>query len=156
MSKFEVKVEKGSSSWQVVLIGVIDEDADFNPHSLAGAPSVELQLAGVKSINSCGIREWIKWVGTAGSSPVQYHQCPKIIVDQINMVQGFLPPMGKVMSFFVPYYSDEAGTEKTVLFTHGQEYGDQGLQTLPEVQDDQGNPMEMDVVEAKYFKFLKK
>ena len=60
------------------------------------------------------------------------------------------------MSFFVPYYSDEAGTEKTILFTHGKEYSDQGLQGAPEVKDEQGNSMEMDVVEAKYFKFLKK
>ena len=156
MAKFEIKIEKSTSSWQVALNGVIDEDADFNPHSLTGAPAVELQLAGVKSINSCGIREWIKWVGSAGGAPIQYHQCPKIIVDQINMVQGFLPASGKVMSFYVPYYSDEAGTEKTVLFNYGHEYGDQGLQTTPEVKDDSGNLMEMDVVEAKYFKFLKR
>lgn len=156
MGKFDIKIDKGGPAWKVALAGVIDEDADFNPHSLSGAPAVELQLGGIKSINSCGIREWIKWMGTAGAAPVQYHQCPKIIVDQINMVQGFLPATGKVMSFYVPYYSDDAGSEKSVLFTHGKEYGDQGLQAAPEVKDDEGNPMEMDVVEAKYFKFLKK
>lgn len=156
MGKFDLKIDKASSPWKVEIAGVIDEDADFNPHSLAGAPAVEFRLGNIKSINSCGIREWIKWVGTAGSAPVQYFDCPKIIVDQINMVQGFLPATGKVMSFYVPFYCDDSGAEKNVLFTHGKEYNDQGLQGAPEVKDDSGAPMEMDVVEAKYFKFLKK
>lgn len=156
MGKFDLKIDKAGDSWKVELAGVIDEDADFNPHSLAGAPAVDLRLGNIKSINSCGIREWIKWVGTAGTVPVRYHECPKIIVDQINMVQGFLPSSGQVMSFYVPYYCDDSGAEKNILFTLGKEYTDQGLQTAPEIKDDEGNVMEMDVVEAKYFKFLKK
>jgi hypothetical protein len=155
MGKFDIRIEKASSAWKVTLAGVIDEDADFNPHSLAGAPAVDFQLANVKSINSCGIREWIKWVGSAGAVPVQYLECPKIIVDQINMVQGFLPATGKVLSFYVPFYNDDSGEEKSVLFTLGKEYADKGGIQPPEVKDSQGQPMEMDVVEAKYFKFLK-
>ncbi len=155
MGKFDLKIEKAAPAWKVTMSGVIDEDADFNPHSLAGAPAIQLQLGAVKSINSCGIREWIKWMGTAGAASVQYFECPKIIVDQINMVQGFLPASGKVMSFYVPFYSDESGEEKSVLFTMGKEYSETGLQAAPEVKDSQGQAMEMDVVEAKYFKFLK-
>jgi hypothetical protein len=154
MGKFDIKIEKAAPAWKVSLSGVIDEDADFNPHSLAGAPAIVMELGSVKSINSCGIREWIKWVGTAGSVAVQYQSCPKIIVDQINMVQGFLPATGKVMSFYVPFYSDDSGEEKSVLFTAGKEYGEGGLKP-PEVKDSKGAVMEMDVVEAKYFKFLK-
>lgn len=154
MGKFDIKIEKASPAWKVTLTGVIDEDADFNPHSLAGAPAIALELQNVKSINSCGIREWIKWMGTAGPAGVQYFNCPKIIVDQINMVQGFLPTTGKVMSFYVPFYNDDSGEEKSVLFTFGKEFSEKGVQP-PEVKDGQGQPMEMDVVEAKYFKFLK-
>lgn len=155
MGKFEIKVEKSNPAWKVSISGTIDEDADFNPHSLVGAPAVSFELGQVKSINSCGIREWIKWVGTAGGAAVEYNNCPKIIVDQINMVQGFLPASGKVKSFFVPFYNDDSGEEKSVLFTHGKEYTDSGLAQPPEVKDSAGNAMEMDVVEAKYFKFLK-
>jgi hypothetical protein len=155
MSKFDLKIEKAAPSWKVTVSGVIDEDADFNPHSLSGAPSITVELNSVKSINSCGIREWIKWMGTATGVPVEFHNCPKIIIDQINMVQGFLPTPGKVKSFYVPFYNDDSGEEKNVLFTHGKEYTDQGLGAAPEIKDSAGNPMEMDVVEAKYFKFLK-
>lgn len=156
MARFEIKLDKSSPSYKVKVTGVIDEDVDFSQYNLAGATSVEFQLGEIKSINSCGIREWIQWVSGAGAVPVSYHQCPKVIVDQINMVQGFLPDKGKVMSFFVPYYSDDSGDEKSILFTYGKEYTDSGLAQSPSVKDDSGNPMEMDVVEAKYFKFLKK
>jgi len=156
MGKFDIKMEKSGGNVKVTLAGTIDEDADFNPHGLQGASSVEIHVGNVKSINSCGIREWIKWVSTSGGAAVQYHECPKIIVDQINMVQGFLPTQGKVMSFYVPFYADDSGAEKNVLFKMGQEYNEGGLTNVPEIKDDQGQAMEMDVVEAKYFKFLKK
>lgn len=156
MSKFDLKIDKAGTDFKVTVKGVIDEDVDFATHSLAGATAVDLYLGELKSINSCGIRDWIKWMSTSGSAQIRYHQCPKIIVDQINMVQGFLPASGKVMSFYVPFYSDDSGTEKNVLFTHSKEYTDQGVTAIPEVKDDAGNAMEMDVVEAKYFKFLKK
>lgn len=156
MAKFEIKTEKSGNNFKVNVAGTIDEDVDFNTYSLAGAGAVELHLGQVKSINSCGIREWIKWIGSVPQAKVTYHECPKIIVDQINMVQGFLPSNGKVMSFFVPYYNDESGSEKNVLFQFGTEYSDTGLNAPKGVKDDQGNMMEMDVVESKYFKFLKK
>ncbi|GIL18662.1 MAG: hypothetical protein BroJett040_24130 [Oligoflexia bacterium] len=156
MGKYEIKVDKATPQYKVTISGVVDEDIDFNAYSLSGAASVDLQLGMVKSINSCGIREWIKWIGTAGTAPVKYHQCPKIIVDQINMVQGFLPASGKVMSFYVPYYNEDSGSEKNVLFTYGKEFTDSAVNPPAAVKDDEGNVMEMDVVEAKYFKFIKK
>ncbi len=156
MGKFDIKIDKASPEFKVMVSGVIDEDVDFNQYSLAGAKSVQMVLGGVKSINSCGIREWIRWIGSAGTAPVVYSECPKIIVDQINMVQGFLPNTGRVMSFYVPFYSDDSGEDKSVLFSFGKEYSDSGLAAVPEVKDSAGKAMEMDVVEAKYFKFLKK
>ena len=156
MGKYEIKIEKAGTTFKVKVIGIIDEDVDFNSQSLAGATAVELNLESIKSINSCGIREWIKWIGTAGGASVSYSLCPKIIVDQINMVQGFLPAAGKVQSFYVPYYNDESGSEKNVLFTYGKEFKENSVQPPADVKDESGKPMEMDVVEAKYFKFIKK
>jgi hypothetical protein len=156
MAKFDIKTEKIGDNLKVTMAGTIDEDVDFNAYSLASSPTVDLYLGSVKSINSCGIREWIKWIGGASGTKVVYHECPKIIVDQINMVQGFLPANAKVQSFFVPYYNDDSGSEKNILFRRGAEF-DEGAVNPPQgIKDDQGNPMEMDVVESKYFKFIKK
>jgi hypothetical protein len=155
MSKFDVKVNKADDGITLAIDGIIDEDANFSNYALNDAKKITMNLLNVKSINSCGIREWVKWIETAGSAPLIYQQCPKVIVDQINMVQGFLPKTGSVESFFVPYYNEDSGSEKNVLFSKGKEFSESGI-TAPVIKDDSGNEMEMDVIETKYFKFLKK
>lgn len=155
MSKCEIKIDKSGSSAKITMSGVIDEDLDFSAYSLEGLGELSVYLGSVKSINSCGIREWIKWFGGAKNATIQFFECPKIIVDQINMVQGFLPSNAKVMSFYVPYYNDDSGSEKEVLFTYGKEYSDNELKLPTDIKDDDGNEMEVDVVEAKYFRFIK-
>lgn len=156
MGKLDVKTQKNGEALNLTMSGTIDEDADFNLFPIAGSKQIDFHLQGVKSINSCGIREWIKWIGTAAGAKLVWHECPKVIVDQINMVDGFLPAGAKVQSFFVPYYNDDAGSEKNVLFRFGTEYTDSAVNPPGSVKDDDGNDMEMDVIEAKYFKFIKK
>lgn len=154
MAKFDVKTENTDGKLTLKIAGTIDEDADFSQIATAGNTQIELDLEDLNSINSCGIREWIKWVGQTGASSIALVNCPKVIVDQINMVDGFLPVNGKVLSFFVPYFNEDVGSEKKVLFRYGNEFGDEGVTPPKEVKDDDGNLMELDVIEAKYFKFL--
>lgn len=154
MSKFDFKMENSGDKLALNLSGTIDEDADFSKVIIAGSPVVEVNLEQLKSINSCGIREWIKWIAQANTAEIKFINCPKVIVDQINMVDGFLPSNGKVISFYVPYYNDDAGSEKNVLFRYGNEFSEAGVTAPTEVKDDEGNVMEVDVIEAKYFKFL--
>lgn len=154
MGKFDTKITKQGQTLQLSVAGVIDEDADFAQLSINGAQEIRIDLNGVKSINSCGIREWIKWVGQVPQAKITYEMCPKVIVDQINMVDGFLPLNAHVTSFFVPYYNEETGSEKNVLFRDGQEYKGNKLSPPAKVVDEQGQAMEMDVIESKYFKFL--
>ncbi|MCB0351422.1 MAG: hypothetical protein KDD38_09580 [Bdellovibrionales bacterium] len=157
MSQFSATKEQNGSECKVVLSGHVDEDATFGSVQLEGVSKVIVDLDGVTAINSCGIREWIKWIRTAPpTAEVVYRNCPKVIVDQINMVAGFLPETGKVESFYVPYYSEESGNEKMILFKDGAEFKGSELNPPAEVKDDSGEVMEMDVIEAKYFKFLQK
>ncbi len=159
MSQF--KVEKSEDGNAVVLSfeGSVDEDAVFSGIEVGGgAQSVVLDLGKINSINSCGIREWIKWIKTIPTSAsITYKNCPKVIVDQINMVAGFLPDNASVESFYVPYYSEDSGNEKMILFTKGKEFTDDGVDAPEEITDKEtGEELEMDVIEAKYFKFLNK
>lgn len=156
MSKFDVKMNTTAEKLTVRIAGTIDEDVDFSQFNLAGHQSIDIELNGLKSINSCGIREWIKWMGTAAGSKISFSNCPKVIVDQINMVDGFLPSNGSVASFYVPYYNDDSGSEKKLLFRYGIEFTETGVTPPDSVKDEDGNEMEMDVIESKYFKFLKK
>ena len=43
-----------------------------------------------------------------------------------------------------------------MLYNNGKEFNDLGLLQKPTVKDGQGKDMDMDVIERKYFKFLKK
>jgi hypothetical protein len=154
MGKFEVKKEQVGAQIKMKFVGIIDEDVDFKDFSIAQVGELVVDLQDLKSINSCGIREWIKWLGENPSGKIEFQNCPKVIVDQINMVEGFLPKNGTVKSFYVPYFNEDSGTEKNVLFRYGTEFTEAGVNPPPEVKDDGGEAMEMDVIETKYFKFI--
>jgi hypothetical protein len=157
MGQFKADKQQNGEEMTVTLQGHIDEDATFNAVDLSGANKVVVDLDGVTAINSCGIREWVKWIRTAPpAAAIVYRKCPKVIVDQINMVAGFLPENGKVESFYVPYYNDDTGNEKMVLFKEGAEFKGNEVFAPSDVKDESGGAMEMDVIEAKYFKFLQK
>ena len=149
---FQQSTENGIAC--LTLKGAIDEDANFTQAPVTGT-AVVVDLAGVTAINSVGIREWIKWTKTfPAGCKMTVRNCPKIVVDQINMVLGFLPSGTKVESFYVPYYSEASGNEKMVLFISGREFKDGKVIPPPAVNDEGGEPMEMDVIETKYFKFV--
>jgi hypothetical protein len=123
---------------------------------VGSSSEIYIDFQKVAAINSCGIREWIKWLKKIpADKSVVYINCPKIIVDQANMVAGFIPDNGKIQSFYVPYYSEANDTEKMVLFSEGKEFDGSNLNAPATITDDSGDEMEMDVIEAKYFKFLK-
>ena len=157
MGQFQVDKKAEGGGLTVSLRGNIDEDAVLANIGFDGAQQITLDLDKVTAINSCGIREWIKWLrGAPGDAKIIYRNCPKIIVDQINMVAGFLPDNAKVESFYVPYFNEESGTEKMILFRRGTEFKDGEFNPPATVKDETGQAMEMDVIEAKYFKFIMK
>lgn len=151
---FSIQKTSENGGTCLTLKGNIDEDASFSQANVDGG-SVTVDLGGVTAINSVGIREWIKWTKTLPSGcKMTVRNCPKIVVDQINMVLGFLPQGTRVESFFVPYYNEASGNEKMVLFINGREFKDGKVTPPATVNDDSGDPMEMDVIESKYFKFV--
>jgi hypothetical protein len=83
-------------------------------------------------------------------------------VDQINMVEGFLPPSSVVKSFKVPFYCESCDKDMTSTFVLGREYdydkasGKLILRIPDNTCDQAACEMEVDVVEQKYFRFLNK
>ncbi|NCN95456.1 MAG: hypothetical protein GW917_01910 [Bdellovibrionales bacterium] len=155
MSGFKMSHSKDGEILKISIDGHIDEESSFEELDLNGVAKMEVDLGKVSAINSVGIREWIKWSKTLASVPlIQIDNCPKVVVDQVNMVAGFLPPNAKMESFFVPYYSDDSGEEMMVLFKKGEHFDESGVRPPEGLKDSEGNEMEIDVIEAKYFKFL--
>lgn len=153
MSQLVIREQQVGDKLEVTFEGVFDEDVVFKP--LKPSSQVALQLEKVEAINSCGIREWITWMQSMSDRTViELHKCPKIIVDQINMVEGFLPKNGKVMSFFVPYFCEDEGEEKSILFKLGEHFTENSVNAPDQLVLD-GKSFELDVIAAKYFKFIK-
>ncbi|MFN3696485.1 MAG: hypothetical protein ACK4VO_03510 [Pseudobdellovibrio sp.] len=155
MSKLQFNVQNDIQKATINLSGQIDES--FPPELLAikFGPEVIINLDQIKMINSLGIREWIKFIGVLSQSKVEFIKCPKIFIDQVNMVQGFITPNCKIKSFYVPYFNEDTSNEKNVLYAYGQEYGDGFLNVKASIVAEDGTELEIDVVEQKYFKFLK-
>ncbi len=115
-----------------------------------------INLDNLKMINSLGIREWIKFINSASSTKVEISHCPKIFIDQVNMVQGFITSNCEIISFYVPYFNEDENLEKNILFKKGVHFGSGNLNVEPVIKTEDNIELELDVVEQKYFKFLKK
>lgn len=142
--------------------GAIDEDATFPAVEPEKYAKLVLDLNGISAINSVGIREWMEWIKPiAAKLSIRLKNCPKAMVFQFNMVEGFLPQGSVVESFYVPFYCEKCDKEENALFVVGKdvvvEGGSAKVKFDPKSQLKCTNAdceLEMDVTEAKYFQFL--
>ena len=105
MGTFKFTQKREGTKLNLELYGDIDEDTTFATVDLQGVTDLRVDWGGVVSINSCGIREWILWIKKLSpEARCKFVQCQKVVVDQMNMIRGFLLPEGQVESFFVSYY----------------------------------------------------
>lgn len=158
MSTFYFERKEENNKVFLFFFGNIDENASFTGAILDGTKDLVIDLDKVEAINSCGIRDWIQWLKSAPlDAKIEYRNCPKVIVDQMNMIKGFLPANASVESFYVPYYSADSDKEKMILYRRGTDFSDgsvniQDTYTDPETNDE----YEIDVLPDKYFRFIKK
>lgn len=154
---FEVQQGQIENKPLLTLIGDIDEEAVF-PTLTNLSGEVYLDLKAVYSINSIGIRAWIMWFGEMESLKFIFLNCPKALVMQMNMVDGFLPQGAQVQSLQVPFYCENCDEEKDIVFRVGDEIQIQGGQVQLKYNKSaicgEGCEPELDVNESKYFRFL--
>lgn len=151
-SIYHKKLKDGS--YLVQIYGAIDEVLELKNLILDRPKEIILDFEKTTVIKSYGIRELIRWQTKYAEAKFTYRNCQKMIIDQINLVEGFLPPKAHVESFYVPYYCEKSGEESCVLFRYGHEFHDSEVTPPQIVRDTQGNKMEMDVVWTKYFRFI--
>jgi anti-anti-sigma regulatory factor len=115
--KFQSAVTHRDDVSYVKLAGVIDEDNDL-PQLVEKIPAgtAVIDLAEIERINSCGVRDWVNWLGKLETqrTRVVLVSCSPAIVAQINLVNNFTGA-GTVKSFFVPYFCPECDQEKLLL-----------------------------------------
>lgn len=118
---------------------------------------LSLDLRGLEAINSLGVRNFHSWIKKVQCQRLRLFYCPRVFINQVNLVERFLPAKAEIESFFVPYYSETTGEDAMVLFTKFLEYkkvDGKVVMSIPEALDSQGVKMEMDAFADQYFKFL--
>lgn len=155
MSKLQFSQANENGKTILTLSGQIDESFPQELHNFKSGAELIINLDQVKMINSLGIREWIKFMNANSGTKIEFSFAPKIFIDQVNMVQGFITPNCKITSFYVPYFNEDSNAEKNVLYSLGKEFGEGFLNVAGSVKGEDGSELELDVVEQKYFKFLK-
>jgi thiol-disulfide isomerase/thioredoxin len=100
----------------------------------------------------------VKWIDSIPKgTTIQYRNVPTAIVDQMNMIFGFLPDNARVDSFFVPYYCESCLMVTPLLINLQKDTDVANLKIEDTIPCQKcAKPAELDILGAKYFKFLKK
>lgn len=148
----KIDVVKKDGIVEAVFEGQIDEDSNFSSLEGITADVMVFDLEKVNLINSCGIRDWIEFQkALSPNMKLIYRKCPQVIVEQLNIVKGFIRQNSEVESFYAPYFNEAKDEEIKVLLTPSQIKD--GM--APLLKDADGNELEFDEIEAQYFSFLK-
>jgi anti-anti-sigma regulatory factor len=140
----------------VRLSGVIDEDNGLGELvKRINRPTVVIDTADVDRINSCGVRDWVTWLGElekAGAEPYLV-ECSPAIMTQVNLVNNFIGS-GTIKSFYAPYFCAACNTDKMLLIDVEEALQAQPFRP-PTCRCDQcDHTMEFDDIESSYFAFL--
>lgn len=120
MIKFSYEIrDRGSRGLELVLKGYLDEDTDLPPpETFKNSHHLTVNFRMVKAILSIGIKKWINFADQIEQIPhlnIDFTDCSKQVVDQINLVEGFLPENAKVKSIFVPIFCEKCNRAFKVL-----------------------------------------
>ncbi|MBX3021572.1 MAG: hypothetical protein KF799_07835 [Bdellovibrionales bacterium] len=153
-----IKITNVGRDVHLSLEGVLDENCQLPEFPEVIQGELEICLEKLTMINSLGCRKWAHWIRAQAKTKggVSLVKCSPAIMNQINILAGFLPEYARVDSFYVPYYCEGCGYEDRVLLTRGHEFDTTGLISFAEEVPCPGCKaiMAMEVLRERYFKFL--
>jgi anti-anti-sigma regulatory factor len=138
------------------LDGSINEDNRLQERMtpLSGR-KILVHLGKVERINSCGVRDWVRWLQglEAQGNSIHLVQCSPAIISQVNMVRNFCGSRGHVVSFQAPYFCETCDREYRETFLAS------AVGARPQAPvalcESCGEPMQFDDLEESYFAFLR-
>lgn len=153
-----LKTVRGSFNDMPILqmFGIINEDANFDSIELPEHSELLLDGGGITSINSCGTREFIAWIKEISAQrPIVYLRCSRVLVEQLGIVDGFLPPNARVESVYVPYFCENCESVTSLLIEQ-KDFPTVEKMTLPASIKCSNceKDAQIDIIEHEYFRFL--
>jgi hypothetical protein len=135
----------------VVFEGVIDDRAgQFEALATSLTDSVTFDLAGVKRVNSEGVRRWLNFLRhLVGVTSLVFERCSVPMVMQMNIIEGFTRG-AQVRSFYAPYLCLATGQEEERLL----QTNDITDPRHPPKFECEGGVLELDDIPERYLAFL--
>lgn len=101
---------------KAVLTGDIVEDCGLARLADELPEDAALDLAGVRHINSFGVREWLGFIGERRrrGGKLVLERCSTAVVNQMNLVAGFVEG-AEVRSVMLPFYCETCNREENRL-----------------------------------------
>lgn len=159
-AKLTIQVIRNSEGITLRLDGVLDETAELPAFDTSFCGRMTIDLRKLTMINSLGCRKWIHWLKAyPKGTQIFLVNCSSVVVHQINILVGFVPPGVTVESIDVPYFCESCGEDEHILMmTSGAAV--QGW-TPDQVPDEKEcihckKTAELDVIKSRYFHFLTK
>lgn len=149
--KLKIQTRITGDEVYILLEGIIDEDANFDKIKSLKMNQLIFDFNNINLINSCGIREWIKYIQEYELAIIKYINCPQIIIEQVNMVHGFIRKGVTVESFFAPYFCEQCDTGKKILLKSDEVVN--GKPPAKMCNTCKGS-LDFDAIEKQYFSFL--
>ncbi len=156
-SKFSSELSSRDGVTTLKIAGVIDEDNELvGLEGKLGAGATVLDLADIERINSCGVRDWVNWLGRIEKTGARlvFVNCSPAIVSQLNLVHNFTAN-GIVKSFYAPYFCPRCKKEKLLRLEARDLAKSAPVSKAPTCRCDEcDGVMDFDEMEESYFAFL--
>lgn len=152
---FSWTLSTNQDSAHVALAGELTEMTDFKPLLAELSGDLVLDLAAVRRINSCGLREWLGFIKALRDSGKRFvlERCSVPVVAQLNMISSFVGG-ADVRSVYAPYYCMRCDAEHQRLIITDQTAAEQLRVPFPCPQC--GVPMELDDLPDHFLSFMKR
>lgn len=150
------KLSAGKGGWRVLTLeGDIDENAELEQLMPQLDGPVEIDLAGVQRINSCGVREWVHFVRYAEHSRLRFLRCSPAVVNQINAISNFRGN-AEVVSILAPYVCGGCGADELRVLVVAAHFPKAPRNVDPPLAPCEhcGDVMSLDELPDRYLTFL--
>lgn len=157
---FNLKIVPEGDDVTISFAGTLDETSQLPKFTDPVKGALRLDLQNLALINSVGIHKWITWMRQRDGKQksMVLAKCRPIIVNQINILKGFLPDYAVVESFYVPYCCESCGYDEEKLLARGIDFDDRSQFSFPSERKcpSCGGILGLDIVEERYFHFIMK
>ena len=154
--KLKTKMTTRGDDVELALGGVLDETAELPELATPIKGRLRILLDDMEMINSLGCRKWVQWIrAIEAGAGIGLAKCSPPVVNQMNILAGFLPEAVRVESLFVPYHCEACDRERRVLFELKPDDVAGQIEAWPEHAACPvcGGETELDVIKARYFSF---